>query len=97
MIRKFDVAYFAASTDDAETNKRFAESLDADYPILADPDKKAAAAYGVLMPERGFANRWTFYIGKDGKILFVDRSVKPPTAGQDMAAKLGELGVDKTD
>ena len=39
----------------------------------------------------------TFYIGKDGKILFVDRSVKPPTAGQDMATRLGELGVDKTD
>ena len=97
MIRKFDVAYFAASTDDAETNKRFAESLDADYPILSDADKKASAAYGVLNAERGFANRWTFYIGKDGKILFVDRSVKPPTAGQDMATRLGELGVDKTD
>ena len=97
MIRKFDVAYFAASVDDAETNKRFAESLEAGYPILSDPEKKTAAAYGVLMPERGFANRWTFYIGKDGKILLVDRDVKPPTAGQDMAAKLGELGVDKAD
>ena len=91
------MAYFAASVDDAETNKRFAESLEADYPILSDPDKKAAAAYGVLMPERGFANRWTFYIGKEGKILFVDREVRPATAGQDIAAKLGELGVDKAD
>ena len=49
------------------------------------------------MPERGFANRWTFYIGKDGNILFVDREVKPATAGQDIAAKLGELEVDKAD
>ncbi len=91
------MAYFAASVDDAETNKRFAESLEADYPILSDPEKKTAAAYGVLMPERGFANRWTFYIGKDGNILFVDREVKPATAGQDIAAKLGELGVDEAD
>ena len=97
MIREFDVAYFAASTDDAETNKRFAESLDADYPILSDADKTTAAAYGVLMPERGMASRWTFYIGTDGKILFVDKSVKPPTAGQDMAARLAELGVARTD
>ena len=29
------MAYFTASTDDAETNKKFAESLSADYPILA--------------------------------------------------------------
>lgn len=37
--------------------------------------------------------RWTFYIGKDGKILEVDRSVSPRTAGADVAAKLAELGV----
>jgi peroxiredoxin Q/BCP len=95
MIREYDVAYFAASVDDADTNRRFAESLEADYPILADPDKKAAAAYGVLMPERGLANRWTFYVGTDGKILFVDRTVNVKTAGRDLAAKLGELGVAK--
>src|SRR5262245_40500316 len=39
-IRKFDVAYFAASADDAETNKKFAESLQADYPILSDPTRE---------------------------------------------------------
>ena len=97
MIREYDVAYFAASVDDADTNRRFAESLEADYPILADPDKKAAAAYGVLTPERGLANRWTFYVGTDGKILFVDRKVNVRTAGQDIATKLGELGVDTVD
>jgi peroxiredoxin Q/BCP len=91
MLREFDVAYFAASVDDAETNRRFAVSLEADYPILSDPDKTAAAAYGVLS-EGGLAKRWTFYIGKDGKILFVDRKVNVRTAGQDIAAKLDELG-----
>jgi peroxiredoxin Q/BCP len=95
MIRKYDVTYFAASVDDAETNRRFAVSLEADYPILSDPDKKAAAAYGVLKSESGLANRWTFYVGKDGKLLFVDRKVNVRTAGQDLAAKLGELGVTK--
>jgi peroxiredoxin Q/BCP len=89
------VAYFAASTDTAEKDKEFAESLGADYPILADPDKKVAEAYGVLMPVVGFAKRWTFYIGKDGKILAIDKDVKVDTAGADVAAKLGELGVPK--
>ena len=41
----------------------------------------------------GVASRWTFYIGPDGKILHIDKSVKTSTAGQDVAAKLGELGV----
>jgi peroxiredoxin Q/BCP len=87
------VAYFAASTDTAQKNKEFAESLGADYPILADPDKTAAEPYGVLVPVVGVAKRWTFYIGKDGKILAIDREVKVDTAGADIAAKLAELGV----
>jgi peroxiredoxin Q/BCP len=93
MIRKFDVAYFAASVDDAEKNRKFAESLELDYPILSDPGKEVAKAYGVLMPVVRVASRHTIYIGADGKILFVDRDVKVGTAGADIAAKLEELGV----
>jgi peroxiredoxin Q/BCP len=83
------------SVDDLKKNTEFAESLSADYPILADPDKKVAEAYGVLMPVVGLAKRWTFYIGKDGKILAIDKDVKVDTAGADIAAKLGELGVPR--
>ena len=89
------MAYFAASVDDPETNRRFAESLGADFPILADPGKKVAAAYGVLMPAIRVAKRWTFYIGADGKVLQVDRNVKPATAGRDVAARLAELKIPK--
>ena len=78
--------------DDAETNKKFAESLGLDYPILSDPDKKVAAAYGVLS-EQGYAMRHTIYIGPDGKILFIDREVSPATAGADVAARLQALGI----
>jgi peroxiredoxin Q/BCP len=87
------VAYFAASVDDIETNTKFAQSLDADFPILADGDKTVAEAYGVLKPDGGLANRWTFYIGPDGKILDVDKQVDVKTAGADIAKKLAELGV----
>ena len=81
--------------DDAETNKKFAEHVEADYPILSDPEKKVAAAYGVVTPERQLAQRWTFYIGPDGKILDVDQKVSPKTAGDDVVKKLEELKVKK--
>jgi peroxiredoxin Q/BCP len=61
--------------------------------MLADPDKQAAGPYGVLMPVVGLAKRWTFYIDKDGKLLFIDKDVKVDTAGADIAAKLAELGL----
>jgi peroxiredoxin Q/BCP len=78
--------------DDAETNKKFAEHVEADYPILSDPSKEAANAYGVI-GRFGVASRWTFYIGPDGKILHVDKGVRASSAGADVAAKLAELGV----
>jgi peroxiredoxin Q/BCP len=97
-IRAYDVAYFMASVDavDGEKgNKAFAESEKADFPILGDPTKEVANAYGVVHPERGFAQRWTFYIDKSGKIAAIDKAVKPPTSAEDMIAKLDELKVAK--
>lgn len=95
-LKPFNVAYFTASCDTAETNKKFAESLMLDYPILSDPDGKTAEAYGLIKPGGPkFPARWTFYIGADGKLLYVDRSVKTGSHGADVAAKLAELGVAK--
>jgi len=94
-IREYDVAYFTASNDPAQKNKEFAESLSADYPILSDPDSSVATKYGVLNATGKAAQRWTFYIGADGKVLYIDKSVKTDSHGADVAAKLGELGVAK--
>ena len=105
-IKKFDVSYFMASVDPLEDNIRFAKATtvdvigtgqkvdkkEADFPMLSDPTKETAKAYGVLS-DRGFANRWTFYIDKNGRIAYIDKAVKPATSAEDMIAKLSELKV----
>lgn len=93
-IRAFKVNYFAASCDPAKKNKAFAEELGLDYPILSDPDHQASKAFGVLNAERGFSNRWTYYIGADGKVLAIDKKINFDTAGADIAARLAALGVE---
>ena len=90
-MRRRNVSYFAASVDSAETNARFAASLGISYPILSDPTKDIARAYGVLTPS-GYASRWTFYIGADGSILDIDKKVSPASHGADVAKRLTELG-----
>ena len=77
-----------------ELNTKFAKTLEVDYPILSDPGKKVARAYGVVTSQRPVPYRWTFYIGKDGKILKVDRKVKAATDGETAAATLKALGVE---
>jgi peroxiredoxin Q/BCP len=95
-IKKFDVAYFTASVDTPEENAKFAESLGVkDYAILSDPTRKVGKAYGVVTKENGVASRWTFYIGKDGKILAIDKSIHVDTSASDVAAKLKELGIEE--
>ncbi|WP_246068451.1 peroxiredoxin [Microbulbifer harenosus] len=95
LIREYDVAYFMASTDEVEENKKFAAEQKADFPLLSDPTGAVAEAYGVKMPVLNMAKRVTFYIGKDGKILKIDENIKPATSAEDMARTLGELGVAK--
>ena len=98
LIKKYAAKYFMISVDPLEGdqgNKAFAAAHNADFPLLSDPTKETAGAYGVLNTERGFANRWTFYIGTDGKITAIDKDVakRLATSAEDMAAKLKELGV----
>jgi peroxiredoxin Q/BCP len=87
------------SVDTLDDNKAFAAKEQADFPILANPDKKVAFAYGAIAPdappERQFARRWTFYIDPAGKIAAIDKAVKPATSGPDIVEKLKELNVPK--
>jgi peroxiredoxin Q/BCP len=89
-LRQFDAAYFGASVDRPETNRQFAASMGIDYPILSDPGKSVARAYGVL-GSSGFPSRWTFYIGRDGRILLIDKAVRTGMHGLDIEKTLNEL------
>lgn len=94
-IKAYNAAYFTASVDEAKLNADFAKSLSLSYPILSDPSRTTAEAYGLLKTPGGVTNRYTVYVGKDGKILEIDKKVNPETASADIAAKLEKLGVEK--
>lgn len=108
-IRQFNVSYFMASNDSVEDNTKFAQATSvtlngrggaqtvvekqaADFPLLADPTSNTAKAYGVLTA-RNAAARWTFYIGVDGRITYIEKAVRPDTSAEDMIAKMTELRV----
>lgn len=91
-IAGFDAVLFMASVDDLATNTAFARKNDATFPVLSDPDKVAARAYGVLTAA-GYAARVTFYIGPDGRIAAIDEDVQPLRAGEELLQNLRELGV----
>lgn len=83
------------SLDEPEKNAEFAESLDANFPLLSDPTKVAADAYGVLGFAGLYAKRWTFYIDAEGIIRKIDKDVSPGGHGAAIADELEALGVAK--
>ena len=70
------------SVDTLDDNKAFAAKEHADFPMLADPEKKVAVAYGVIPPDappeppvRPAAGRSTSI--PPAKSRAIDKDVKP--------------------
>ena len=44
------------------------------FPLLSDFAKRQVSAeYGVLLPDLGMANRSTFVIDKEGKVVYIEQ------------------------
>jgi peroxiredoxin Q/BCP len=59
------------STDPVERQARFATSNSFDFPLLSDPDRSVAKAFGVARVRPLFNRRSTFVIGTDHRALAV--------------------------
>ena len=90
------MAFFEASVDSVDRNREIAEILDLEHPILSDPEKRVAEAFGVLAGGRRTASRWTFYIGADGRILHIDKAVIADGHGEEVPARLEALGIKRS-
>ena len=95
-IAAYDVDVLYVSLDSPEKNAEFAASLGTQIPVLSDPKGETARRYGVLKLGGLYSNRWTFYIGADGRLLAIDKDVRPASAGEDMLRVLDGLGFERS-
>jgi len=82
---------FGISEDNIPSQKEFAEKLKLTFPLLSDFAKRQVAAeYGVLFKDRGFANRATFVIDKDGRIQNIEEGsiALDPTGAETACARM---------
>jgi peroxiredoxin len=56
------------STDDHDTQCRFAASVQASFPLIADKDGSIARAWGTRWPVIGWSRRITFIVGEGRRI-----------------------------
>ncbi|WP_229072298.1 peroxiredoxin [Actinoplanes sp. DH11] len=93
------VQVLTISVDSIYSHKVWAEQEGFDFPLLADfwPHGAVAEAYGVLDPDRGFANRGTFLVDTTGTIRFAEMNT--PGEARDQAtwrAAVAALGAGGT-
>jgi len=89
-LEKRSAVVIGVSADGVESHARFAANNELPFPLLADTDGKIAGAYGVLK-DTGRAERATFLIGKDGRLLHVWPRVSITGHADDIIGKLDEL------
>jgi mycoredoxin-dependent peroxiredoxin len=90
-----DVQVLTVSVDSPFSHKVWADREGYDFPLLSDfwPHGAVAQAYGVFNEERGFANRGTFLIDRDGVVRFAEMNEPGQARDQDGWRKaLAQLG-----
>ena len=73
-FRELDAQVVGISAQSVESHDAFSGKHGFDFPLLADPDKEVAAAYGTLGPI-GFPRRSVFIIDRDGIIRYAHRAI----------------------
>ncbi|GAA1792014.1 peroxiredoxin [Luedemannella flava] len=73
------------SVDSPYAHKVWADQQGYDFPLLSDfwPHGGVAREYGVFNEERGFANRGTFIIDREGIIRFAEMNLPGDARDQD--------------
>lgn len=75
------VTVVGVSVDPPEAQKRFQQSCDLPFDLLADQDRTVSRRFGVL-GRLGLARRTTFVIGADGRVVKVLRTWRPTVHAQ---------------
>lgn len=87
---KANTAILGVSLDSREKHQQFTEKDHLNFPLLVDSDRTICTAYGV--PINGHQpHRWTFLIGKDGKILRTYHKVDARTHSEELQRDLAAL------
>jgi len=92
-FREQGIEVIGVSPDGAESHRKFKDKYELPFPLLADPDRSAAEAYGVWKEKKNYGkttmgvDRSTFVIGPDGTLVKAMRGIKAAGHAADLLAR----------
>jgi peroxiredoxin len=94
-VQSHDFVVLAVSADPVESHARFAKQLGVQFKLLSDTDLAVAKRYDVAAAGAAYAARAAFVVDKEGKVRWLDRSLKVPQGtldGTDLYAAIAKVG-----
>ena len=82
-----NIKVIGVSKDSEKSHANFKSKFNLNFDLVPDPDKKIISSYGVLN-EKGSANRKSFLVDEQGKILFIWDKVKAASHGEEVLSFL---------
>lgn len=79
-LRKSQIRVFGISLDSIESHEKFKNEYQLPFDLLSDKDGKVSRLYGVYNGLFRIANRVTFIVDGDGKILSITKNMFAPKA-----------------
>ena len=95
-LKKAGAVVLGISPDSVESHQRFRDKFTLDFPLLADPDHQAIAAYGVWKEKSMYGKKFmgversTFLIDEQGVLRREWRKVKVDGHVDEVVASLAE-------
>ncbi|HEY6931226.1 MAG TPA: thioredoxin-dependent thiol peroxidase [Thermoanaerobaculia bacterium] len=94
-FRRRGAEILGVSVDDSKSHGKFAAKFDLPFRLLADPDKRVVAAYGVWGEKSLYGRRYmgthrvTYLIDEKGKVAAVWPKVKPKGHAREVLQEIG--------
>ena len=83
-FKKHNIRPFGVNPASIESHKKYVAKFKFPFPLLSDPDKAIAGAYGALKPLGAGIARSVVLIEQDGTVVFAARGA--PSPGEVVAA-----------
>ncbi len=78
-FRTAGIQPFGVNPAGVESHAKYATKFEFNFPLLTDPDRTIAGAYGALKENGKSIQRSVLGIGRDGTIRYATRGAPPPS------------------
>ena len=79
-----DTVILGVSADDQTSHQKFTVKYNLNFPLIVDQDAEICRLYHAYNEDKGYANRISYLIGKDGTVLKMYLKVNPDEHAQEI-------------